>query len=96
MAEKTVSGLGNPNPRVLESELTMQDIVQARAELSRAIASFWASPAGQVIKMRLSFQAESSGFAQGMRNIMAGVAPQIRALAARTRLRQAYKAAWGK
>jgi len=94
MAEKAILG---ENPKVvLERELTVQDIALARSELSRAIASFWSSPAGQVIKLRLSFQAEQSGFAQGMRDIMAGVAPRIKALAARTRISQAYKAAWGK
>jgi len=77
-------------------EISLQQLVDARAELSRAIASFWASPAGQIIKLRLRFQAERSGFASGMRNIMRRVAPEIRSLAATAKLAQAYREAWGK
>jgi len=77
-------------------EITIQEVVKARAELSRAIAQFWASPAGQTIKLRLSFQAEKSGFSQGMRDIMRRAAPEIKSLAARTRISQAYREAWGK
>jgi uncharacterized protein (DUF2267 family) len=77
-------------------EVTKEEIVNFRSELSKVIRDFWASPAGQVLKDRLSFQAHASGFAAEMSKIMGGVRERIRAAAEKAKLSQAYKAAWGK
>jgi len=71
-------------------------ISQARDELSRAVLSFWNSPAGRAVRKALSRYANASGFAGSMEDIMASVKPQIEAAARQADLKGGYKAAWAK
>jgi len=71
-------------------------IANARDELSRAVLSFWNSPAGRAVKKALSRYAHSSGFAGSMEDIMSNVKAQIEAAARQADLKTGYKSAWAK
>jgi hypothetical protein len=72
------------------------NVAEIRAQLSEAIRSFWATPAGQQLRMALSTNAYQSGYADAVSEIMKQVAPQLRSVARRTNIGRAYKLAWGK
>ena len=69
---------------------------RARAELSKAVRGFWDSPTGQKMRMIMSQIAHESGYADEVRNIMQGVANDLRRVAQATNYGDLLKWLWGK
>jgi hypothetical protein len=72
------------------------EVSSFRAELSRVMREFWASPSGRRLALELSHAAINTGFADDMKRIMSGVRESIRAAAQRANLSGNYKRVWGK
>lgn len=76
--------------------LSPQELARIRAEISKAIRSFWSSPEGQRLRMALSEAARLSGWADFMKNIMRTHKDEMEAEAERIGLGDIYRKIWGK
>ena len=69
---------------------------RARAELSKAVRGFWDSPTGQKMRQLMSQIAHDTGYADEVKNIMQGVAADLKRVAEATNYGEALRWLWGK
>ena len=77
-------------------EEVRREAQRARAELSKAVRGFWDSPTGQKMRQLMSQIAHDTGYADEVKNIMQGVAADLKRVAEATNYGEALRWLWGK